>query len=246
MNQKNMMRVFYVLVAAFFFPSVAISQTAENTIAKPTKLERILSSDTIGKNYRKLGNLLGKAVSVDEGSRTYIIENCRVNLKTFKNKGKSNKMYDGIIEAVELELSPECSFDITSVFPSLAPQKTANAILVKDLPKDTEFYTQCLMECENIGLGRNEFRYGLKQEDEYLVVDFILDFDANFMAKSTAETLRDEIKKKYPNAKSDDVNCDIILGNWAKESLGNFTFNKIRFGMEDMNRDAMPFCKINE
>lgn len=251
MNQKFVTLLSIILCFGSNLAKPALAQTVEKQaseifLAKQSKLDKVLSSDTIGKNYRKLGNLLGKPINVEDGLRTYVIDNCNVTLKTFKNKGKTNKMYDGIIEAVELELTPKCTFDLTSIFPSLAPQKTANEILAKDLPADAEFYSNCLMECDNLSLGRNEIRYGLKQQDEYLFVNFIFDFDTNFMAKTSAETLRDEIKAKNPNAKSEEVNCDPVLNNWAKSSLGNFTFGKIRFGMEDMNRDAMPFCKVGE
>lgn len=239
---------FFPTISMFslLIPVFATAQTNESVLVKPTKLEKILSADTIGKNYRKLGNILGKAVATEDGFRHYMIDNCHVTLKTFKNKGKTNKMYDGIIEAVEIELSPQCTFDITTIFPSLAPQKLAHEIVAGDLPNDAEFYSECLMECENIALGRNEIRYGLKQQDEYLMVDFVFDFDADYMAKTTAETLRDEIKAKNQSAKSENVNCDLILNKWALDSFKSQKFARIRFGMEDMNRDAIPFCKVLE
>jgi hypothetical protein len=208
-----------------------------------SNLESLLVADNIGKNYRKLGKILGKSVSTNGRNRNYIVDGCKVKLWVFRNEGRINPQYDGIIEAIEVEISPVCTFDFTKVFPSLAPQKTANQIIIKDISrKETEFYNKCFLECAIGQQARSEFRYGLMQIDGYLAIDFIVDNKSDPKINEISATLNKLLI--YDNAKtSDEVNCKAEYNQTAIRQFSEMKIDAIRFGMEDMDREDLPSCK---
>lgn len=246
------MKKIFILLLALFAPQISHAQTAVKVdfgnTPKPEKgnLEKLLDEDTIGKNYRKLSKILGSAVSVNGRKRDYIIDNCKVRLWVFRNEGRVNPQYDGIIEAVEVEISPICTFKFTDIFHSLSPQKTANEIIIKDISKpETEFYSKCFVECGEAKFEPVEFRYGLKQQDGYLAIDFIIDPSINEQTSLVANKLSADFKSEGAKI-SDDINCDEKRNKSAIKAFWDQKITRIRFGMEDMDRENLPSCKMDK
>ncbi len=244
------MKKIFILLFALLAPRLAFAQTAVKVdfgdTPKPEKgnLEKLLDEDTIGKNYRKLSKILGTAVSVNGRKRDYIIDNCKVRLWVFRNEGRVNPQYDGIIEAVETEISPVCTFKFTDIFHSLSPQKTANEIIIKDISKpETEFYSKCFVECGEAKFEPVEFRYGLKKEDGYLAIDFIIDPILNEQSAILANKISSDFKAGGAKI-SDDINCDQARNKAAIKAFEDQKITRIRFGMEDMDRENLPSCKV--
>ena len=242
--------------AALCLPQIAQAQTSVrvdfgNSKAKPAKpelvgsLAKTLDTANIGKNYRKL-KFLNKAVAINGRNRDYIIEGCKVRLWVFRNEGRVNPQYDGIIEAIEAEISPQCNYDFTRNYPSLAPNKSANEIIIKDILRpETEFYSTCFLECGEAKFQPVEFRYGLKQQDGYLAIDFIIDPANNEQTSQIANKLASDLKDEGAKI-SDDINCDEKRNKAATKAFWFQKITRIRFGMEDMDRDKLPSCKVEK
>ena len=246
------MKKIFILLFALLAPKFAFAQTSVKVdfgdAPKPAQgnLEKLLNEDTIGRNYRKLSKILGTAVSVNGRKRDYVIDNCKVRLWVFRNEGRVNPQYDGIIEAVEVEISPICTFKFTDIFQSLAPQKTANEIIIKDISKpETEFYSKCFVECGEAKFEPVEFRYGLKQQDGYLAIDFIIDPAINEQTSLVANKLSADFKNEGAKI-SDDINCNETRNKAAIKAFADQKITRIRFGMEDMDRESLPSCKVTK
>ncbi len=246
------MKKIFILLFALLAPKFAFAQTSVKVdfgdAPKPAQgnLEKLLNEDTIGRNYRKLSKILGTAISVNGRKRDYIIDNCKVRLWVFRNEGRVNPQYDGIIEAVEVEISPICTFKFTDIFQSLAPQKTANEIIIKDISKpETEFYSKCFVECGEAKFEPVEFRYGLKQQDGYLAIDFIIDPAINEQTSLVANKLSADFKNEGAKI-SDDINCNETRNKAAIKAFADQKITRIRFGMEDMDRESLPSCKVTK
>lgn len=242
------MRKIINIILFCLLPNFAMAQTPVKVVfddAKPkTNLENILKDETIGKNYRKLGKFLGKVDRVDGRARDYKVDNCNLRLWVFRNEGRVNPQYDGIIEAIELEITPNCNFKFTNIFPSLAPNKSANEITIKDIArKETEFYSKCFLECGEAKYQPIEFRYGIKQEDGYLAIDFIIDPILNPQTSLLANKIAEDFKKQGALI-SDDINCNLERSKAAIKAFENEKITRIRYGMEDMNKGNLPSCKV--
>lgn len=245
------MKKYLYLFALIFVPNFAFAQSpvkvdfGNDKAIEKTNFEKLLYSNFLGKNYRKI-KLLPKAYKVEGRNRYYLIDNCEVKLWVFRNEGRVNPQYDGIIEAIEVAINNQCSFDFTKIFPSLAPQKSANEIIAKDIIRaDTEFYSKCFLECAEEKLQPIEMRYGLKQEDGYLVIDFVIDPNINQQTSLIANKLAMEFKAQGAKI-SDDINCDEKRNKTALKAFENEKITSIRFGMEDMDRESLPSCKVVE
>lgn len=245
------MKKLFISLAFVFTPAICMAQTpikVEFDDVKPkekTNLEKLLNADVLGKNYRKL-KILPKAYKIEGRNRYYLINDCQVKLWVFRNEGRINPQYDGIIEAIEVEISNKCTFDFAKIFPSLAPQKTANQIIIKDIIRDdTEFYSKCFLECGEAKFQPVEFRYGLKQADGYLVIDFVIEPSGNEKTALIANKLANDFQTQGAKI-SDDINCDIKRNKLAINAFENEKITSIRFGMEDMDRESLPSCKVGE
>ncbi len=113
------------------------------SFAQKISVEEIFTPDFIGADTAYLEHFTGPARVTRDNGKEYLLNGCRINTYTA----------NGSIRALELTLSPKCSFDLNNFIAhnkeNPAPWP-ANSLKFGDLPAPTTFFADCFgIACGN-------------------------------------------------------------------------------------------------
>lgn len=119
-----------------FIPSFSAAQ-------QKLTADQIFNHDFIGADVAYLEHFIGPARVTLDNSKEYIISGCRVHAY----------MIEGSIRALEMKLSPTCSFDLNNFLNTQSETPApleANTLKFGDLPSPTTFFADCFgISCGN-------------------------------------------------------------------------------------------------
>ena len=193
----------------------------------PSKLSRVLISDTLGRQINYIEDIVGPAESVSGSWKFYHVDGCLVRL---------NVDEEGTIRGLRLDISDICDFEWRNMYPNLSSLGSPkNNTIARFMEKAGLDYIQgCLALCGNAADPEIDFLRKGSHADNWvnLKVGFA---DDSLPEIAATNKLADAVTRNLGSDIADDIGsgCDIREKAWALASMSRIKIEYVEFGFDD-------------